>query len=139
MTTEVFLDTSYVIALASPRDAHHQNAVKLAQRIEKDGTYLVTTRGVFLEIGNALARARYRAAAVELLGSMVEDPKIEIVPASEVFCARAHDLFKSRPDKEWGLTDCLSFVVMQVRGITEALTADGHFEQAGFRALLLGT
>ena len=109
----------------------------MAQQIENDGTLLITTRGVFLEIGNALARARYRAAAIELLGSMVEDPKIEIVAASEDLCVRAYDLFRSRPDKEWRLTDCLSFVSMQARGLTEALTADSHFQQAGFRALLL--
>ena len=39
-------------------------------------------------------------------------------------------------DKEWGLIDCVSFVVMEYRGITEALTSDAHFEQAGFQALL---
>jgi uncharacterized protein len=42
----------------------------------------------------------------------------------------------SRRDKEWSLTDCISFVVMKERGLTEALTADHHFEQAGFKALL---
>ena len=137
METEVFLDTSYVIALASPRDAHHQKAVKLAQQIEKNETRLVTTRGVFFEIGNALARARYRDAAIELLGSMAEDAKIEIAPASEDLCLLAFDLFRSRPDKEWGLTDCLSFILMNERGLTAALTADIHFQQAGFHALLL--
>ena len=48
----------------------------------------------------------------------------------------AFDLFSQRTDKEWSLTDCISFVVMQQRGLTEALTSDGHFEQAGFKALL---
>jgi len=45
-------------------------------------------------------------------------------------------LYQGRPDKEWGLVDCVTFVVMKKRGITEALTADEHFEQAGFQALL---
>jgi predicted nucleic acid-binding protein len=43
------------------------------------------------------------------------------------------ELFASRPDKGWPLTDCISFVVMTERGLREALTADHHFEQAGFR------
>jgi predicted nucleic acid-binding protein len=42
----------------------------------------------------------------------------------------------SRPDKDWSLTDCISFVVMENQDITEALTADRHFVQAGFTALL---
>ena len=46
------------------------------------------------------------------------------------------DLFANRPDKDWSLTDCISFGVMTERGLTEALTADRHFEQAGFRAVL---
>ena len=61
-----------------------------------------------------------------------------IVLLSEALCAVALQLFQARADKEWGLTDCVSFVVMQERAITDALTADAHFQQAGFRSLLLG-
>lgn len=137
MGTEVFLDTSYVIALASSRDAHHKKAVELAEQIERDSTHLVTTRGVFLEIGDALARRQYRTAAIDLLASITEDPTIEVVPATEELCARALELYQSRPDKEWGLTDCLSFVLMDDRELNSALTADAHFQQAGLCALLL--
>jgi hypothetical protein len=49
---------------------------------------------------------------------------------------RGLDLFAGRSDKNWSLTDCISFVVMQDEGLTEALTGDSHFEQAGFKALL---
>jgi hypothetical protein len=45
-------------------------------------------------------------------------------------------LFTSRADKDWSLTDCLSFIVMGRRNIRQALTADNHFEQAGFHAVL---
>jgi len=58
-----------------------------------------------------------------------------ILLSTEVF-SRGLLLFDSRADKEWSLTDCISFVVMEDRGLTDALTADHHFEQAGFRALL---
>ena len=61
---------------------------------------------------------------------------IEIVTVTELLFDRAVQLYTARSDKEWGLTDCVSFVVMQDRGITEALAADQHFVQAGFRALL---
>jgi predicted nucleic acid-binding protein len=134
---EVFLDASYAIALASSQDQHHQRAVALARRLERERLRLVTTQAVVLEIGNALSRRQYRAEAFLLLDSLRRDPSVEIVPLSEAILDRGVDLFRRRADKEWGLTDCISFVVMEERGLTEALTADGHYEQAGFRALLL--
>jgi predicted nucleic acid-binding protein len=89
-----------------------------------------------LEIGNALAGLRYRKAAVQSLDAVENDPKIEIIPITEELYARAFELYWNRPDKEWGLIDCISFIVMDEHGITDALTADDHFRQAGFRVLL---
>lgn len=136
MAREFFLDASYAIALGSPRDQHHSEAVRLARRIEGERVRLVTTRAVLLEIGNALARSRHRAAAVALLDALESDPGVEIVPLSDDLYDSAAQLYRKHADKEWGLTDCLSFVVMARRGLTEALTADDHFRQAGFRTLL---
>jgi hypothetical protein len=73
---------------------------------------------------------------VQLLDSLETDPKVDIVPVSEPLYARALQLYCERPDKEWGLTDCVSFLVMRDRSLSEALTTDEHFQQAGFRALL---
>ncbi len=137
MKDEVFLDASYAIALSAPTDEHHDLAGELAGRMEAEETRLVTTRAVLLEIGNALSRMRYRRAAVELLDALENDPGVQIVPVTEQLYKTAFDLYRSRPDKEWGITDCLSFVVMEDLGLTESLTADDHFRQAGFRALLL--
>ena len=98
---------------------------------------MITTRAVVLEIGNALSTLRYRAAAIELLDSLEEDPNVEIIPLSDELYNRGMELYRQRPDKEWGITDCISFVVMEDYGLTEALTTDEHFKQAGFRALLI--
>jgi predicted nucleic acid-binding protein len=136
MQAEVFLDTAYAIALSSPNDQFHPRAIELADELETSGTRLVTTRAVLLEIGNALSKPRYRQAAVRLLDSLEADPRVDIVPVSEPLYARGLQLYRERPDKEWGLTDCVSFLVMRDRGLTEALTTDEHFQQAGFRALL---
>ena len=136
MDAELFLDSSYAIALAAGSDQLHVRAVELADDIERRSRRLITTRAVLLEIGNALAKARYRPSAVRLLASIESDPTIDIVPLTNDMYFQAFDLFRSRPDKEWGLTDCVSFVVMRARGLTEALTSDEHFEQAGFLALL---
>lgn len=136
LPTELFLDASYAIALASSTDQHHERAVELAQRIEAEDKRMITTHAVILEIGNALSKLRYRAAAVTLFDAIKLDPTIEIIPLSEALYEEGLKLFRQHQDKEWGLTDCVSFVVMRDRNVTDALTADGHFRQAGFQALL---
>lgn len=135
-TNKFFLDTSYAIALSVDSDEHHERAVELADRLEAEQTHLITTRAILLEIGNALSRNRYRRAAIELLDALEQDPQVEIISLSDELYQQALELFRGRTDKDWGLIDCASFIVMQERGLTEALTADVHFEQAGFHALL---
>ena len=133
---EIFLDTSFAIALSAITDQNHARAVELAEQIEAQNSYLVTTQAILLEIGNALSKKRYRTAAIQLLESLESDPNIEIVPLTNELYDAAFQLFRSRQDKEWGLVDCISCIVMQNRGITDVITADEHFNQMGFRALL---
>lgn len=135
-SNELFLDAAYLIALAVSRDQHHERAMALRDELKSSPKRLVTTRAVALEVGDALAKARYRPAAVQLLRGFERDPNVEVVPISEELYGRAFQLYKERRDKEWGITDCISFVVMQDRGLTSALTTDEHYQQAGFRALL---
>jgi uncharacterized protein len=135
---EVFLDTSFAIALSTITDQNHLRAVQLADQLEDNKTRLVTTQAILLEIGNALSKLRYRAAAIQLLASLEADPNVEVVLLTNELYSAAFNLFRSRGDKEWGLIDCVSFIVMQNRGLTDALTADDHFNQAGFQALLRG-
>ncbi len=134
--TELFLDTSYVIALASAKDEFHAAAVLLAQQTAESGAKIVTTRAVLLEVGNALSGRQHRATAAALLDALDTDPNIGIIPLTEALYRLAFDLYRDRTDKTWGLVDCVSFVVMAERGLTAALTADQHFQQAGFRVLL---
>src|SRR5439155_19292118 len=100
------------------------------------GRSLVTTRFVLIEIADAFARAADRQRAIDLIDALEGDPQVRIVPADETLVREGYDFYCERPDKDWSLTDCISFVVMQREGITEALTGDRHFEQAGFVALL---
>ena len=71
-----------------------------------------------------------------MIEDVLDDPDVVVVPIDRVLLMRAFALYRSRPDKEWRLIDCISFVVMEQRGIVEALAYDQHFVQAGFRALL---
>lgn len=134
MKPEFFLDSAFAIALSIETDSFHAKAVQLSENL--DNVILVTTRAILLEIGNALSKRPFRKAGAALLGSLETDQNVVIVPLSEELYQKGMTLFVKRADKEWGLIDCISFVVMQEREITEALTTDTHFQQAGFHALL---
>ena len=133
---EAFLDAAYAIALSAPGDRFHAKAVLLAEKMEQDGTKIITTRAVLLEIGNALGKQRYRVDAIALLQALEADPNVEIAPLTDDLFTRAFSLYRSRIDKEWGLIDCVSFTVMRDQGIKASLATDDHFRQAGFQVLL---
>ena len=77
-----------------------------------------------------------RSKAHALVDEVMTGPVFEYVPASHALFEAGLRLHRDRPDKEWSLTDCISFHLMRERGVTRALAYDIHFEQAGFRALL---
>ena len=133
----LFLDTAYVLALLNTRDQWHAAAVTWEQQLAARRQPLITTEFVLTEVADGLAAVRFRSHAVRALHTLRTSPLVEVVPASSGLFAAALDLYRARPDKDWGLTDCASFVVMGERGLVEALTTDDHFRQAGFRALLL--
>jgi predicted nucleic acid-binding protein len=129
-----FIDTSYVLALVNTADQYHEQARLRATTVEPP---FVTTEAVLVEIGNALSRARWRHLAIATLHDLRADPDIKVVPVNGELFDQAVALFSARADKEWGLTDCISFVVMEKRNLTHALTTDRHFEQAGYQNALL--
>ncbi len=129
----VFADTAFFLALINSRDQHHQRAAELNANLESP---LITTSWVLLELANALSASRSRARFEQVLTRLRAEPNVEIVAPDADLFERGCNLYIARPDKEWSLTDCISFVVMRERGLTAALTADRHFEQAGFHALL---
>ena len=98
---------------------------------------IVTTEAVQWEWLNAFAVTATRATAAEGYRRVHADRSVEVVPFDPELNAAAVDLYRSRGDKDWSLTDCLSLVVMERRSLTEALTTDHHFEQAGRKALML--
>jgi len=112
----VFLDTSYAVALSSTTDENHARAAELADELEKSGAHFITTRAILLEIGNALSKVRHRSAAIKLLTALENDPKVQIVTASDELYRRAFETYSDRVDKEWGLIDCMSLVVYERRG-----------------------
>ena len=95
----------------------------------------MTTEWVLVELADALSHPSARASAVELIKFVRDEPQYEILPYDVEVFDKGFELFAKRSDKERSLTDCISFVVMTERGLTDALTADHHFEQADFRPI----
>ena len=138
----VFIDTSFVVALVNEKDQHHNRAAELADLF--DGYPLMTTDAVLLEVGKALARS-FKEQASEIIEDFLTSDEVEIVNLNAVLFQeafelyRAHEafeLYRAHKDKAWGMTDCVSFIVMRGRGIEAALTNDKDFRQAGFNALM---
>jgi predicted nucleic acid-binding protein len=130
----LFADSFYFLALRNPRDEAHARAKAITPQIV--GRTLVTTAWILTEIGHALAAPTNRAGFAELLQFLRSNPQVMIIPPEAKLFEQGVDFYRRRLDKAWSLTDCISSVVMGDLGIGDALTADHHFEQAGFRALL---
>jgi predicted nucleic acid-binding protein len=128
----LFADAYYFFAIVNEKSNAHATAVGYSH---SHLALLITTAWVLTEVADGLAKTRNRHLFVPILRRLTGDPDDVIVPASAELFHKGVSLYDARRDKQWSLTDCISFVVMQAHGITEALTGD-HFEQAGFVALL---
>jgi predicted nucleic acid-binding protein len=129
----VFADTFFYLALLDDSEPAHASALA-ESRIPR---LMVTTEFVLLELGNACARAEDHADFLALVAGMRASPRVKIIPVCSELFNRGLERMARRSDKDWSLTDCISFVVMEAEGLHEALTGDQHFEQAGFKALLI--
>ena len=129
----VFADTYYSLAILNRDDDAHERAVAASGSVT---ARTVTTAWVLTEVADAMAGRNARGVFSAFLGSLRRDADVTIVPPQQALFDAGIALYADRRDKEWSLTDCISFVVMREHGLTDALTADHHFEQAGFRALL---
>lgn len=131
--TRTFLDTSFVLAVVSTRDQHHARAKELAARFA--GRPLLTTEAVLIEIGDGLSYG-HKAQAVTVIDWLRTAPNVDVIRSTSALFDKGFELYRTHADKDWGLTDCISFVVMREHGITDALTHDQHFVQAGFAAMM---
>ena len=127
----VFADTWFYLALIDERDAHHERVAGYAEAHELE---IVTTRWILAEVANAFCKLSTRPQVVALLELLDRDSATRVLAHSDELFERGQLLYEQRPDKEWSLTDCISFVVMEREEIREALTNDHHFTQAGFVA-----
>lgn len=129
----IFIDTSFFLALLDVRDSLNPCARSWANSLKEK---LVVTEYVLWETINAASSPLKRPSVHALIDYVRRHPTYEVIPASADLFEAGLRLHADRPDKAWSLTDCISFVIMEQRGIRQALTFDHHFEQAGFEALL---
>lgn len=132
----VFADAGYWIALLNPRDTLNAMAKRASAKLAP--TRIITSEMVLAEVLDVLGDrgAQFRDLAARTVDQLRTDPNVTVVPQTSTQFRSAMERYRNRPDKEWGLTDCASFLIMEERGLSEALTHDHHFEQAGFTALL---
>ena len=131
----VFADTHFYAALLSSRDSAHGAAVRW--QASPEIREVVTTSWVLVELADCMNLPHEREVTARFIAALRQAPQTVVVPVSEAVLWRGFELYRGRNDKEWSLTDCISFVVMKDEGLSRALTGDHHFEQAGFVALLM--
>jgi len=131
MPETVFIDTGYILAMVNENDQQHAEALAISNRF--DGHPVVGTGAVLLEIGNALSRIdRDAAVEIEIIEDLRQSPEVTVEHLSPELFESAFALYRRYTDKQWGLVDCVSFVVMHCMQLKPALAFDRHFTQAGF-------
>ncbi|MBN2534475.1 MAG: type II toxin-antitoxin system VapC family toxin [Spirochaetales bacterium] len=131
----IFLDASFVIALLNKKDKHHHQANKLINFLFK-AREVWTTELVLSEIGNALSRGNKKGGVTHFIENCFITENIKIVYTDKSLFKKALDIYNKYKDKDWGITDCVAFILMKEKEITTAFTADNYFIQAGFKIVL---
>ena len=129
----VFADTWFFLAILNRDDPGHAQAAQLSRG---DHRHRITTAWVLTKVADALSRTANRGTFGQFYDWITHHPDFTVLPASQDLFEQGIHLYRYRRDKNWPLTDCISFVVMEDEGVQDAFTGDKHFEQAGFRALL---
>jgi len=129
----MLLDTSGLLCLHHAAELQHTTAVTFF-----DTAAVRLTHSYVLAEFVALAHARRlpRSEVLTYIADIQDSPEVTVVYVEEFLHREALALLRERPDKDWSLCDAVSFILMQQYRITEALTTDHHFEQAGFVRLL---
>src|SRR3954471_104772 len=117
--TPVFGDAYYFIALLNHGDDDHQRVVKFAGSLRSP---ILTTEYILIEVADALAGLHQRKSFASFVRKVQTSPQLEVISAGEDLFEAGLELYDARPDKEWSLTDCISFEVMRLRKLTDALT-----------------
>ncbi len=134
----VFVDSSALKANYDAGDDYHNSAAKLMYKIaarETDVTSFITTDYVLDEAVTLTRFAHSHRKAVELADATLASKFMRIVYCDENLFSEGMQIFKQHHDKEWSLTDCVSFATMRKYGLRTAFTFDAHFKQFGLATI----
>jgi predicted nucleic acid-binding protein len=139
MAETVFWDTAAFVALGNADDNLHESAVALSRQLADEKARILTTDAVLTEVVNTFSRVAFRSMARQIISAFRESTlsgAAQSIQVDSLLWQRGWQLFLERPDKDWSLTDCISFLVMNDHQVRRAFTSDQHFEQAGYARLL---
>lgn len=133
-SSNLFIDTAYIQGLYNRDDQYHDLCVR-GLTWAKQAKRLFITDAVLIEIGNAFSTVKRRMQGGKIIRDFLDSKQVTVVRLSPRYFDLALQLYEQRPDKEWGMIDCFSFVVMKKYRLQACLTVDYHFAQAGFKIL----
>jgi uncharacterized protein len=137
MTYKIFVDSSFFIALINTSDKDHSIAKDVYKKVIKEKWKIFITDNVIIELGDYFSKLRWREIGRNWIISILDEKEtFNVISLDKTIFIESLILFMKHKDKEWGLTDCISFVTMKKHKISEVLTFDHHFEQAGFTNLI---
>jgi len=136
MIEPVFVDSFAWIAAINKSDNYHEISLKILEELLNKQARLITTNYVVVETINALSKVKFRKTVIEFIDKLRKSPNVQIVKITDEIYNNAWTLYQQRMDKDWGITDCTSFEVMQMFNIRKAFTSDKHFEQAGYSLIV---
>ncbi len=133
---QVFADTSYWLALTSPKDTFHLKAVELSKTLQE--VSILTTDLILGEFLNHFSQRGkfYRLQAIDIVREIKSEPTAQVIYCDNAYFDMALELYEARPDKNYSFTDCFSMLILKKNNLSEVLSADRHFEQEGFTRLL---
>lgn len=134
----LFIDTSGWGNLFDASQPFHFQATEIYLSAKAEGQKIITTNYVIIELVSLLISPLRmpRGKIIELIGGLKMSPFLKIIHIDSFLDDQTWQFFQRHQDKDWSLVDCASFVIMNQLNITESLTTDHHFEQAGFARLL---
>jgi len=136
MIEPIFVDSFAWIAAINKSDNYHEISLRILEELLNKQAKLITTNYVVVETINALSKVKFRKTVIEFIDKLRKSPSIQIVKITDEIYNNAWTLYQQRMDKDWGITDCTSFEVMQMFNIRKAFISDKHFEQAGYSLMV---
>jgi uncharacterized protein len=136
MDSAVFADTSGLYALLVKDDDMHERAESFLLKSAESKRRFVTTDYVLDETATLLKARRQTRLVSVLVGVIFSSSACQVEWMDRERFERTLRFFAKHQDKAWSFTDCFSFLLMKERKMTDALTKDEHYKQAGFRPLL---